>query len=355
VAAPAGHILIYGASGYTGRLAVEQALALGQRPILAGRDEGKLHALARRCGCEVRVAPVELGGALEHALRDVSVVLNAAGPFVRTAPAIADACLRTGTHYLDVAGEIDVFQALHARDAEARARGVMLMPGVGFVVAATDCLAVHVATRLGGVRSLSIGVSRPTLWSRGSVKTMLDLWGDEVEIRRDGVPMRVPAGGLVRYFDYGRGDRFSTALRWPDVFTAPLTTGASGVEVYGEVDAIDWWSVGVRRLYGTWLDRIRWNDWLKLQANWLSDGPSAAVRSAHDRVVVVEARDAGGRCARSRLRTPDPYTFTQQVALQVALRVQQGEHEPGFRTPAGTYGSGLVIGFNGMRAEDVAA
>jgi short subunit dehydrogenase-like uncharacterized protein len=65
------------------------------------------------------------------AIKDVAVVLCAAGPFSTTSRPVADACLRSRVHYLDITGEIDVFEALAARDAEAKARGIMLLPGVG--------------------------------------------------------------------------------------------------------------------------------------------------------------------------------------------------------------------------------
>ena len=345
--------LIYGATGYTGRLVLERALAAGCRPILAGRDPWRLADLAERTGCAYQVATCEVAGALEPALEGVAVLLNAAGPFARTALPLAEACLRTGTHYVDLAGEIEVFRRLHALDGAARERGVMLMPGAAFVVAATDCLALHATRRVPDAHSLVLAVSRPTLWSRGSVETMIDQWTDGVEVRRDGVLREVPTGTLVRRFDYGDGCRFSTALRWPDVFTATLTTGIENVEVYGEVDAIDWWSIELRRTCAPLLDAIGWRRLFKLPARLLSEGPDAAVRAAHDRVVIAEVRDAEGRGVGSRVRTPDPYGFTQQVAFDVVRRVSSGDWRPGFQTPAGAYGPELILGPGGLVAEDV--
>ena len=70
---------------------------------------------------------------------------------------MADACLRVGAHYLDVTGEVAVFEALAARSAEARAAGVMLLPGAGFDVVPSDCLAAHLKRRLPSASKLVLG------------------------------------------------------------------------------------------------------------------------------------------------------------------------------------------------------
>src|SRR5438046_2539911 len=134
-------VMIYGANGYTGELIAREAVARGLRPILAGRTADAVGGLARDLGLEPRVFALDDSAAIDAHLRGVGVVLNCAGPFARTALPLADACLRAGAHYLDITGEIDVFEALTARDAQAKAAGVMLLPGCGFDVVPSDCLA----------------------------------------------------------------------------------------------------------------------------------------------------------------------------------------------------------------------
>jgi short subunit dehydrogenase-like uncharacterized protein len=99
-------------------------------------------------------------------------VLCAAGPFSATSRPVADACLRNRVHYLDITGEIDVFEALAARDAEAKARGIMLLPGVGFDVAPSDCLAAHLKRRLPDANDLRPYLSLRANTSRGTAKTI---------------------------------------------------------------------------------------------------------------------------------------------------------------------------------------
>ena len=137
---PPSRWLLYGATGYTGRLTAAAAASRGWRPVLAGRSEAPLRALAEPLGLEYRVAPLE-PAPLRAALQGIDAVLHMAGPFSETSRPMVDACLATGTHYLDVTGEAQVFAACYARDREARDAGVCLLPGVGFDVVPTDGLA----------------------------------------------------------------------------------------------------------------------------------------------------------------------------------------------------------------------
>src|SRR5690606_1050120 len=103
--------LIYGANGYTGRLLVEEAIRRGQRPLLAGRNRDEITALALATGLEGRCFSLADHHALDEALSEVDALLLAAGPFEDTSRPAVDACLRTGTHYLDITGELAVFEA----------------------------------------------------------------------------------------------------------------------------------------------------------------------------------------------------------------------------------------------------
>ena len=130
-------LLIYGAYGYTGELIAEEAADRGLDTVVAGRDAVETEHLAERLGCEGR--PFDVDAAASH-LDDVDVCLNCAGPFVETYEPLVDACLETGTDYLDITGELSVFEAIAERDREAERAGVCLLPGVGFDVVPTDCL-----------------------------------------------------------------------------------------------------------------------------------------------------------------------------------------------------------------------
>jgi short subunit dehydrogenase-like uncharacterized protein len=349
-----GELLLYGATGYTGRLVLDAALAAGLRPILAGRDEARLRELALPHGLAYRVAALDDPGALAAALDGVGVVLNVAGPFSATARPIVDACLHVGSHYLDVTGEVLVLEAIAARHADAARRRVMLLPAVGFDVVPSDCLAAHVARRLPHATHLAIGIQGLEMASRGSVRTFVELPGSIPRVRRDGVLVDVTPGTIERSFDYGAGPRPSTAVSWGDLAAAYYTTGIPNVEVYFE--ATPWLRAAHlnARLAGWLLATPPWQAWLKMLASFAPEGPTEAERARVTMVVVVEAEDAAGRRAAARLRTPEAYTFTGTTAAEVARRVLAGDVEPGFQTPGRHFGPDFVLRLDRVVREDVA-
>jgi short subunit dehydrogenase-like uncharacterized protein len=346
-------VLIYGATGYTGRLLAQRAAGASLRPILGGRNEEKVAALAASLGLEHRTVRLSEPELLAAALRDVRVVLHAAGPFSDTAMPMLDACLRTGTHYLDLNGDVSVFEALARRHAEARGRGIMVMPGVGFDVVASDCLAAHVARRLPGARRLAVGLAGLRFASRGSAKTLLEHAGRGIQVRRDGLLTTLPPGTLQRSFDYGDGQRPSFAVSWGDVASAYYTTAIPNIETYFDANPALSGMLAASRYLGWALGTAPGQALLHASAELLPEGPSSAEREASGMVVVAEVEDGGGRSARARLRTTEAYTFTAAAAVTIASRVLAGDLEVGFQTPGRVYGPDFVLGFDGVSREDV--
>jgi len=347
--------LIYGATGYTGRLLVAEAVRRRLDPVLAGRDAARLAALARPLGLEHRAASLEDPHRLARSLHGIGAVLNAAGPFAATCRPLAAACLAAGAHYLDLTGEIEVFAALRRLDGAARARGVLLLPGAGFIVVPSDCLAAHVAQRLPGARWLRLGISRAPLVSRGSLRTMIAMISGGAQVRREGRLTLLPAGSRPdRRLDFGSGPRPGLVVSWADVHTAYYTTGIPNIEACLEVDPWERLAFQGSRSFAWLLRTPLWQSALRAQAELLPEGPTAAERAGHRRTLVAVAGDAAGRRAASRLRTPESYTFTASAALAIVERVLAGELRSGFQTPAGMYGADFVLGLPGVVREDLA-
>ena len=344
-------LLIYGASGFTGRLLVARACARGVDTIVAGRSQERLESIAHGSG-GCRVVSLEDPTGLDAALSDIDVVINAAGPFIHTARPLVEAGLRTGTHYLDVTGELSVFQQLHRCDGTAREAGVMVMPGVGFVVTASDCLAAHVAERMPEACRLRIALSHTGLVSRGSHATMLGMMRECVSVRRGTRLCAVPAGQLERGFDYGNGERLSTAVSWADVFTAYHTTSIPNIEVYIEAGAMARTLYQLTSYFSELLRVAPVQKLLELQGRILPEGPSEEQRAAAPRVIVAEAEDRYRRCVEARLHTPDGYSFTALSAIAIAERVLAGDVLVGFQTPAGVFGADFVLSLPGVRRDD---
>lgn len=122
-------ILIYGATGYTGSLVARQAKTAGLDFAIAGRNTTKLAALARELDVPYSAFPLDVGH-LAKSLAGVSVLLNCAGPFAKTAEPLIRACIEAGSHYLDITAEINVYRLAARLGADASRAGVMLLPGV---------------------------------------------------------------------------------------------------------------------------------------------------------------------------------------------------------------------------------
>lgn len=349
--------LIYGATGYTGRMLAREARARGLTPVLAGRDEARLRRLAAPLGFEYRAAPLDDPAALARLCRGFRLALNAAGPFVATAGPLVAACMATGAHYLDVTGEPAVFAALERLDEKARQRGVMLLPGSGFVIVATDCLAAHVARRLPEAVRLRLGISLPASFAgRGSLRTVARHLGSGVRVLRGG-RLAVLSGSLEHDFDYGQGCRTgvgtSVATDWADTVTAGGTTGIPNVEVYVDLLPAERTALRTGRLFAGWLRTSHGQALLQKTVEAAAEGPPPAARRRARCVVVAEAEDRAGCRAVSRLRSPDQYTFTAGSALALVEKVLAGDLAAGFQTPARVYGADFVVGLKGVTREDL--
>jgi short subunit dehydrogenase-like uncharacterized protein len=348
-------LLIYGATGYTGRLLAREAVRRGLRPILAGRDAAKLATVAAPLDCDVRTVRLDDAAGLAAALRGVRVVLHAAGPFSQTAQPMVAACLAAGVHYLDLTGEIAVFDALSRLDRDARRRGLRVMPGVGFDVVPSDCLAAHVARRLPGATRLALGLRGFGAATRGSTKTLIEHAGRDVGVRRGGALVTVPPGTLEHAFDYGAGPRASINVGWGDVFSSWYTTGIPNVETYVEATPAFRLLLGANRLLAPVWRSPPWQAMAQSWASLLPDGPvSAGASPGGGMTIVADASDDEGRRVRARLRTPEAYAFSGVTGVAIAERVLAGDVVPGYQTPGRVYGPDFVLRFDGVAREDLA-
>jgi short subunit dehydrogenase-like uncharacterized protein len=348
-----GRVLIYGATGYTGRLIAERLVHSRCHTVIAGRTPHRVQALSAVLGVAGRTIAIEEAEALDQALDDVDVLINAASPFASTAPALIESCLRTKTHYLDITGELPVFQNAFFHDEVARSRGIMIMPGAGLGVVASDCLAAHVAALVPDAKYLRIALLRPGSFSRGTFRSALGLAHSRVSIRRNGRMMSLPVGRLQRAFDFGDGERESVAVSWADVFTAYHSTGIRNIEAYFEADFA---SRALYQLGAGVADAMQLRPvkaLIDVASGALPDGPSETRRQSERCVIVAEAEDSWRQVRSARLETSDGYSFTAQAAAAIAKRVMRGDFVSGFQTPARVYGADLALQFKGTHRKEL--
>jgi short subunit dehydrogenase-like uncharacterized protein len=345
--------LLYGANGYTGELIARMALERGLRPQLAGRDAAKIEPIAKELGLEHVSFALDDKPAMDAALKSARVVLHCAGPFSRTSGPMADACLRTRTHYMDITGEIAVFESLAARRAEAEAAGVMLLPGVGFDVVPSDCLAAHLKRRLPSATALALAIQGLGRISHGTATTMVENINRGGLVRRDGRLTPVPAAWKTREVDFGRGPTSATTIPWGDVATAFYSTGIPNIEVFAAIPSSMRMMMKASRPLGPLLASAPVQRFLKNRIKAQPAGPSDAERKRGASFVWGEVSDTEGRQKRSLLRGPEGYTMTALTALAIVERVLAGVAPAGFQTPSLAYGADFILSIEGVAREDL--
>ena len=349
--------LIYGANGYTGELITRYAVERGLKPILAGRNAIAIEALAKKHHLDYRIFALDETDRLDAALQEVEMVLHSAGPFSITSGKMVEACLRNKKHYTDITGEIAVFEACAALDKQAKDAGVMLMPGVGFDVVPSDCLALHLKNRLPTATNLSLAFYGMGRISHGTQATMTMNIGKGGAIRKDGKITSVQAAWKTREIDFGedfssphvsKGALVKTGVTipWGDVATAYYSTGIPNIEVFTVVPPKIIKAMKVSRYIGWLLATKPVNEYL--QKKIPAGGPSDAERAKGKTFLWGEASDLNGNRVESRMQTPEGYTLTALAALNIAEKITGGNFTPGYQTPAKAYGADLVLEIEGV-------
>jgi len=344
--------MIYGAYGYTGRLVAALAAERGDLPVLAGRDEGRLRVLGERFELEHRTFDLSDPAAARAGLEGIDVVAHCAGPFSATARPMVDACLATGTHYLDITGEIDVFEDILGRDEEARRQGVVLLPGAGFDVVPSDCLAALLARALPGAVRLELAIRANGGVSPGTAKTAMESLGTAGRARVGGVIGPVPADRRRRTVDFADGRATAHAIAWGDVSTAYHSTGIGDVVVYAALPAAVTPMVALAQAAGP-ATRNRFVQATLKRVVGRLPGPSAEARAKNQGQLWGEVSDAGGRTVSGRVTTLDPYDLTADAVVRIVHRVSSGSVAPGAYTPSKALGPDFVRELDGAKVFDI--
>jgi short subunit dehydrogenase-like uncharacterized protein len=351
-----GDFLIYGATGYTGELIARRAAGGGMRPVLSGRNAAAIGRLAKELDLPHIAASVDDAASLDRAIDTLRgehrLVLNCAGPFGRTADQVSDACMRKSVHYLDITGEINVFEMLAKKGARAKHMNVMLLPGVGFDVVPSDCLAAYVAKRVPTATRLVIAIHAGSRISRGTALTAIENVGLGGAIRRDGRIHRIPGAWKDRFVEFDKGPIRVTTMPWGDVATAWYSTGIPNIEVYMAIPA------GMRRLlrYGRLAMPLISSKPVKVllgsRVKSGPPGPSPEQREKGRSRFWAEASEESGNSFAAKLYAPEGYELTVRTAIECVFRTLNGMATPGFQTPSRAFGADLIMAIDGVRRED---
>jgi short subunit dehydrogenase-like uncharacterized protein len=314
----------------------------GLYPILGGRGDG-VGTLATELGLPARIFTLDDVAALRGALDGVHVLLNCAGPFSATAAPMIDACIAAGAHYLDITGEIAVFEHAATRDATARERRVVLCPGVGFDVVPTDCLAAALHAAMPDATHLALGFDTDSPLSPGTAKSLVEGLAQGGKVRREGTIVNVPFAYRVRQIDFGRGKRTAMTIPWGDVSTAFDTTRIANIDCFIAAPS------RVTRI----ARRLNWSrsllglapvqQLLKRIIDRRIHGPNEHQLGNMPTWVWGEVRNARGDVRVARIKTANGYALTVDSALAVTQHLLEiSQMDGGFYTPSHLCGPTLV-------------
>lgn len=346
-AARGGRWLIYGATGYTGTLIAHEAKRRGLTPVLAGRHPGRTAAMADALGFDHLVFDLLGPAYVAKIVEKFDAVLHCAGPFHETYRAMVDGCLEARTHYLDITGEIAVFEGCKRRDAKAKDAGIVVLPGTGFDVVPSDLLAATLHARLPSATSLELAFGGGAGLSRGTAKTMVSGLGMGGAIRRGGAIVNVPLAWRTRTIPFRDKPRLAMTIPWGDVSTAHHSTGIPDIVVYTAVpprtvQMLKWvrWISPVLALPPVRAFAMR-----RVEAT--VTGPSAEARDAARMQLWGRVTDREGRSAEATMTTPEGYALTAIASVECVVRVLAGGVPAGYHTPSSAFGTGLMVSLPG--------
>ncbi len=349
---PTNSFLLYGANGYTGELIARYAAEYNLQPILAGRRKETIGSLANKLSLPFRVFDLNDTAALLAVLKEVGVMIHAAGPFQFTAKQMIEGCMQTGTHYLDINGDIAVFEMIKRYDEAAKKAGIMLLPGAGFDVVPTDCVALQLKKLLPDAIDLKLAFA--TLGgglSHGTATTMVSKLGEGGAKRKNGKIIRTPLGQKGMTVDFGIKKLFVMSIPWGDISTAYTTTAIPNITSYTSISKKTFYFLKFQPLFN-WLLRTSFlRNFLKRKIKNRPAGPNDEQRLKAKSLVWGQASNAAGNTAVVRLSGPEGYSLTTFGCLLITQKILKGNFKTGYQTPATAYGENLVMEIPGVQRE----
>jgi short subunit dehydrogenase-like uncharacterized protein len=340
--------MIYGANGYTGRLVAAESVRRGMRPVLGGRNEAAIVQLAEELGLEFRIFSLQEPDEVMQAIDGLKLVLHCAGPFSISSQPMISACLAQGVHYLDITGEITVFANAHQQDELARRADVVLLPGAGFDVVPSDCLAASLVNALPAATKLQLAFEAAGGPSPGTAKTSIEGLGNGGWVRRDGKLKKVPLAWKTRTIPFAHAERTGVTIPWGDVYTAFVSTGVPDIEVYMSVPPATIANLRRMKWFQGLLGLGPVQSFLKKRIEKRISGPSQEARGDSYSQLWGEAESADGRTVSATMTAPNGYDLTVTASLGIVEFLLQNDIEGGFYTPSLLMGADYAASLPGV-------
>lgn len=333
-------LMVYGANGYSAQLIIEELIQRDIKPILAGRNLEAIKNVASKFTCDYRVFNLNDDSESKNSLEDIHTLINCAGPFKYTAKDMIDYCLDTKTNYIDITGEIPVFAYAYGCNNRAKESGIVILPGAGFDVIPTDCLAKKLSELMPDATHLKLGfMNRKGGISRGTTLTSLEFISGNGKIRRNGKIIDSPIGEFTIDVKHPLLSMYGISIPWGDVFTSYISTGIPNIEVYMGLPRILFY---LRKVLFVLLRIYKISFIKKLSAQYVSKnftGPDKETRDKTETFIWGRVENGKGESIEQVYRIMEGYNLTSKGASEAAIRVLNKEIKPGFYTPSMAFGS----------------
>lgn len=314
-------MLLYGATGYTGKIIAERAKELNLDFDIAGRDQDKLLSVANKLNVGYHVFGVDDQDAWQEALKDKHVLINAAGPFALTARQAMEACLKAGVHYLDISAELDTYQLAESLDQEAKAAGIQIISGAGLFVS-YDALVVHLSKLIAEPEYLSVGFRHYGGFSKGSVLSSKNIADLGILIRKNGDIIHNPHPES-KTFSFGEQQVECIPTPLGGIILSYKSTGIPNIEEYFSL-------------------KLPVNELPDLTAGNLHGGPTKEERAAGRNGISAEITGRDGKVVKAYVDAPSGYDLTPLSVVAIAHRILKEDFKTGYQSPGSAYGEEIL-------------
>ena len=338
--------LIYGANGYTGKLVAVAAKRQDLNPVLAGRSKDAVQPIADSLELPYRIFPLNDPEIIAKELQDIDIVSLCAGPFSATSEPMIKACIASGTHYVDITGEIDVFVKARSYHDQAAKAGVVVCSGVGFDVIPTDCVASRLKQALPDATHLALGFDSRSGFSPGTAKTSVEGFKSGNKIRRNGEIVTVSMAHKVRDIDFGNGIKPAACIPWGDVATAYFSTGIPNIETFFPAFS----SIGRLKFLNAMRPIIALpfvQGYMKRKIERTIPGPNEEQRKKHITYVWGEVVNSKGEKKTARIVVANGYDVTVNGVLTSLHFLSTYQGQGGYYTPSLLMGNDIIESFPG--------
>lgn len=341
-------IIVYGAYGYTGKLISNQLKDKIQDVLLSGKNENKLRTLSDNTGFSFLAIDLQNKKNLTELFSQTEIVINAAGPFINTCCQIIEACIESKSHYIDINGDIKVFEIIKSYGEKATQAGVMILSGAGFDIVPSDCLAVKLKKMMTNPTHLKIAFATSGGGiSHGTALTVLGRIGEKALKREDGKLKQISMGKNSMWVDFGEAKKFTINMSWGDVSTAYTSTGIENIETYMAVKPKIYYFLKLQFIFN-WLLRLGIvRNMIKNYIDKNIVGPNEISREKAYSLFYAEIKNSSGHTMSARLKTDEGYNLTAKATVLIAKKVLNNDFKIGYQTPAKAYSENLIFEIEG--------